>query len=527
MSGFTAINRVYSHGPKDALRERQNNRLRHVVNNDEPIAMLNSPVSWAISHPDDDSDHFGVTRAGQDSHQATSQANGNGTTKIPKTSTVLARPDSNTDQMKRVHASFLDLQEEVSAQRDHYHNIHRNLPSYDVGFVTRPQFSPNRGSNSIFRGCSSQPLVIPEPTVPRTPLRSLPAHPLFETGVVSVDDCQHMYGMYISESFLPLLYGFLSSGPCSSSKWRIYAPKTCRCSVDNSSSYADSRNNIEAAISGKHDELKDVYFAVANAPGYQSHKFGGNKLHPIQQPHSPSGSQRVADIHNNVHDGKWGMTDRIWQAEPETSLKGPKEKWEKETIGVFSPAIENGARKPRVCENTERFAVASPAAAEAHGAEEAHRGTNGRLGSVYGHQTSMHGNRKDFNDHGEQATGNLFGIRGGLYAIGNGYRGQDNADHYGVNGSSQSTASTPPNTNHHYDYDEDDDDVERDDHMAYPDTNAHNIPIPRAPEMLNNADYGLHDGIQDDPSHRHGGYRQRPSSSSSSSHDDDRVPRSP
>ena len=225
-------------------------------------------------------------------------------------------------------------------------------------------------------------------------------------------------------------------------------------------SNVNSENSTEAGVSGKHDELKDVYFAVANAPGYQSHEFDGNKLHPMQQ-HPPGGSQGLVDIHNE-HNVMLGMTDRLWQAEPETSLKGPKGKWEKETIG-FPPAVEkNGARKTRVYENTERFAMASAAVAEALGTEEGHGCPNGSLG---GHQTAMHGNNEDLNDHGEQA----------------------NDDHRGVNGGSQSTASTP----HHMS------ELFKNISNARPGTNGYDSTIPGAHEILD-GDYALHDGIQDD-----------------------------
>ena len=196
------------------------------------------------------------------------------------------------------------------------------------------------------------------------------------------------------------------------------------------------------------------------------------------QQHPPRGSQGFVDIHNE-HSVMLGMTDRLWQAEPETSLKGPQEKWGKETIGDFPPAVENRARKTRVYEDSERFAMASAAVAEALGVEEGHRCPNGSPGGVTSHQMAMYGNSEDFNGHGQQANG----------------------DHRGVNGGSQSTASTPPDTNGHYE-----DDAEDHNHMselfrnagnARPSTKGPDSAIPGAHEILN-GDYGLRDGIQDD-----------------------------
>ena len=197
MSGFTPINQSYPHEAKDPLDERRNNRLRHIVNTDEQIAMLRGSGFRRTSHPDDDGDHLGDTRAGQDGHQAASQANCNETSTVAKTSPVLALLHSNTDKIKRLHASLINLQDELNAQWNHYHGIHRDLPSYDVGLVKRPQLSSNRGSNSLFNGCNSPLLVVPKPATPRTLMRILPIHPLTESGIVSVYDCQHMYGMYI------------------------------------------------------------------------------------------------------------------------------------------------------------------------------------------------------------------------------------------------------------------------------------------------------------------------------------------
>ena len=211
MSSVTPIKQDCSHKATDALDERRSNRLRHIVNIDEQIAMLNGSGVRRTSHPDDDGDHLGDTRAGQDGDQAASQANCNGTTTVAKTSPVLALLHSNTDKIKLLHASLINLQAEINAQWDHYYGIHRNLPSYDVGLVTRPQLCSNRGSNSLFKGCSSPPLGIPKPATPRTLLRILPTHPLTESGVVSLDDCQHMYGMYISKSFLSLHIRFSKS----------------------------------------------------------------------------------------------------------------------------------------------------------------------------------------------------------------------------------------------------------------------------------------------------------------------------
>ena len=196
------------------------------------------------------------------------------------------------------------------------------------------------------------------------------------------------------------------------------------------------------------------------------------------QQHPPRGSQGFVDIHG-AYSVMPGTTDRLWQAEPETSLKGPQEKWGKETIGDFPPAIENGARKTRVYENTERFAMASAAVAEGLGAEEGHGYPNDRLGGVTSHQMAMYGNSEDPNGHGEQASG----------------------DHRGVNGGSQSTASSPRDTKR-----DPEDDAEDDDHMselfknisnARPGINGHDSAIPGTHEILN-GDYGLRDGIQDD-----------------------------
>ena len=210
MSSFAPIKQDCSHKATDALDERRSNRLRHIVNIDEQIAMLNGSGVRRTSHPDDDGDHLGDTRAGQDGHQAASQANCTGTTTVAKTSPVLALLHSNTDKIKRLHASLINLQDEINAQWNHYYGIHRNLPSYDVGLVTRPQLFSHRASNSLFKGGSSL-VGIPKPATPRTLLRILPTHPLTESGVVSLDDCQHMYGMYISKSFLSLQIRFSKS----------------------------------------------------------------------------------------------------------------------------------------------------------------------------------------------------------------------------------------------------------------------------------------------------------------------------
>ena len=199
MSGFTPINQGCTLGPKDALHERQNNCLHPILNSDEQIAMLNDSRFRGTSHPGDDSDQFADTRTDQDGHQAPSQANGNGTTTLAKTMPVLALLHSNNEKIERLQSSLISLQDEIKAQWDQYYDIHRKLPSYNLGLVTRPQLSPNHGSNSIFKGCSSPHLGIPKPATPRTPLRVLPAHRLTEAGVVSVDDCQHMYGTYVLE----------------------------------------------------------------------------------------------------------------------------------------------------------------------------------------------------------------------------------------------------------------------------------------------------------------------------------------
>lgn len=386
MSGFTPINQGCSHQPKDALYERPNNRLRHIINSDEQIAMLNGSGYSGTSHPEDDDDHSADTRVSQDrddGHQVASQANDNETTTVAKTLAIL---HSHTDTIDRLHATLSNLQDEIKAQRDDYYDIHRNLPPYDLGPVIRPQLLPSRGGNSIFNGRSSPPFGTPKPTAPCTPLRVLPTHPLTETGVISDYDCQHMY---------------------------------------------------QAGLSGKHDELKDVYLAVSNAPGNQSHAFYGDKLRPIQQ-QSPGELQGLVDVHNKM----LGMTDRLWQAEPGTSLQGPTEKWAKETIGAFPPAIENGARNRRVYENTERFATASAAAVKALGAEKGYGGTNCSVEAIIGHQKALYGNSEDWSGHGGQANnGDHRGLRDGLYVIGNGYRGQANVDHPGVNGGSHSTAS--------------------------------------------------------------------------------------
>ena len=60
---------------------------------------------------------------------------------------------------------------------------------------------------------------------------------------------QPSVGMFISESFLPLLCGFLSSGACCSSRSRAYAPKTCRSLVKTPElSNADSENSIDVHL---------------------------------------------------------------------------------------------------------------------------------------------------------------------------------------------------------------------------------------------------------------------------------------
>ena len=218
------------------------------------------------------------------------------------------------------------------------------------------------------------------------------------------------------------------------------------------------------------------------------------------QQHPPSEFEEPVAI-RNAHNAMLGMTDRLWQAEPETSLEGPKGKWEKETIGAFFPEIESDGRKTRVYENAESSAGDNTAVAEAHGAEGEYGCANGGLGGVTGHQMAMYGNSEDFNGYGEQTNDDHRGMREGLYVMGNGYRGQANADHHGVNGGSQSSTSTPLNTNRH-----NKDAAEGNDHMAElfrdisnarPGTNGHDSAIQGAHEILER-NCVLHDGIQDD-----------------------------
>ena len=484
MSGFTPVNQGYSQEPKEALHESRSNRIRHIVNSDEQIAMLNGSGYPGTSHPDDDNDHFADTTASQDghnAHQVASQANDNETTTDAKT---LALLHSHNDTIERWHASLSNLQDAIKAQRDHFYDIHRSLPSYDLGPVIRPRLFPSRGGNSIFKGHSSPPFDIPKPTAPCTPLRILPTHPLTEAGVISVHDCQHMY---------------------------------------------------EAGLSGKHYELKDVYLAVANAPGNQSLEFYGDKLHPIRQ-QSPGGLQGLVDVRNKI---LGTTTDRLWQAEPGTSLQGPTEKWAKETIGAFPPAVENGARNTRVYENRECFAQASAVAVEALGAEKEHGDTNCNLEAVTGHQKAIYGNSEDLSGHGGQANGDHRGLRDGLYVIGNGYRAQAHVDHPSVNGGSHSTASTPPPplTNVHSEHNAEGHDPKaelfRRIAPARPSINGHDSAIAGAHEVFN-GDHGLHDGIQDDHSSiivvhyrdRENGGGRRQGSPHEESQDDERRGRS-
>ncbi|KAL8795627.1 MAG: hypothetical protein Q9195_001865 [Heterodermia aff. obscurata] len=516
MSVFTPINGTRSHDPKDAVHERQNNRHDHILNGDEQIALLTASGYSGASHPDNFnySDYTKAGQHGHEGHQTASQANGNGTTIVPKTSRVHASLQRNTDRIERLHASLDNLEHEVKAPGHHHHDIRRNLPSYDVGQTERPRLSPYGSSSSIFKNYTFLPVVGPKLAAPRTPLRVLPPHPLIGTGVLSYRDCQNMY---------------------------------------------------QAGVSGKHDELKDLYFAVANAPENQSDAFRGDRLHPMK--HYPPNETQPAMYTDSLQDMMPHGKYRLWLAEPEVALKGPLEKWEKETIGNFFPAVESGAGQMRLHENVLGFRNAVNTAAEDLGVENGNEGLNGRLEGVHGHQTARHGNgevinsrdgqnnryqtamygnseiinRHDgqnngyqtarhgngevINRHGEQTNGYqtaMYGNNevinrhdghpnnyhrsmpgGGLYVTANDHHhNQPNATHSSVNGGSQSPASTLSNMSVQYEVNaagpERMTGLLADLVSARPGTQEHDSAVAGAHVVLS-GDYGMHDGIQDDP----------------------------
>lgn len=229
---------------------------------------------------------------------------------ISKTSSVIVLPDSDHDMVERLCASINELRDKIANKWDHYDKLHRHLPVYDVGPVSRPQLFPNTTHTSIFKGRSSPP-DIPKPAAPRPPLKVLPLHGLSGTGIISVYDCQHMY---------------------------------------------------RAGRVGKHDDLQKIYFDVDNAPKYQSHMIDWGNLRPLLQA-PPKDYQDLVDGHHAM----LGMNHKLSPAEPGIAVSAPKGKWDKETIGLTSQEDLAQIRKDRAQSNTASYIKACVAALEAVG----------------------------------------------------------------------------------------------------------------------------------------------------------------
>ncbi|KAG7004769.1 hypothetical protein G7Y79_00023g053530 [Physcia stellaris] len=220
--------------------------------------------------------------------------------------------------VERLCASINELRDKIANKWDHYDKLHRHLPLYDVGPVSRPQLFPNTTHTSIFKGRSSPP-DIPKPAAPRPPLKVLPLHGLSGTGIISVYDCQNMY---------------------------------------------------RAGRVGKHDDLQKTYFDVDNAPKYQSHRIDWGNLRPLLQTQYkdtlPKDYQDLAEGYNVM----LGMNHKLSPAEPGIAVSAPKGKWDRETIGLTSQEDLAQIRKDRAQINTASYVKACVAALEAVGVTE-------------------------------------------------------------------------------------------------------------------------------------------------------------